>query len=1593
MPKDKKTGNEKISYDNEYLAILMNTTIMQQLPKANRDKIEQHIRNKDKSTAELTIKKALAGIGSSVDALNDELEDIDEDYNLRGMLSQAIRIESDNRIQSCINRGGVDAILDKELSLSTRDLSCAYHVKFVEEREQRSSQLRLISIRFADSECRAEMRLDQKNKIQSFDFYNHRMSVMSDSFGSLFAHVNRSQSKRIEVKPRDSHGHETPLFDEGMYDLSFKSSEKLSQNVFQMVGSAIQQTFTSGSDAKSRDARVRAQHCETYIMKHRERVNFSYTLKIYTEKSDVLAVDVVCKNARTSRTRKVTLYELSQYKVSWFDDRHRVESDAVFLRKSAPNPERERLKMIEAIHEKQRELIAYLTGNQAKSDLIKSLNELTTHHLIDKESISQAKEAEIDELTALNKLRSDPKVTRLLEEICVLYQSMASSEDITPESIRIQSVSILIESILDAGYRQVIPKEKKDAIRNLNTLRILEETFEHIDRLNGKDLIMFLGNTGAGKSTSINYFSGIPLTTVKTAYGETRLIVDEKRRAKRKINPEHCPQIGSSLGVSETVHVQGYPIVRPPKKPEKGGNLLDYPGTLLCDTPGFRDTRGIDYELSAKVSIEQAVRGARDIRAIVLTLPYESFLVDRASAVVKLMEDLEQRVPHILDDTSLNTSIFLLITKHSVHKNAETGIEDKLKQLCDEAQNQLRNSSDKESYKLAMDKQKVAIWTLLQRMKNQGRICFIDAEDKLGRKDILRSYMHAPGIPKGRFSRFLDREDILKRFSYCTQVVTGSYLDFIMIPFLEALPEKIQKTEQTVKDEKEKIRRLQEQKIKTESDIQDNNEEIASLTMQLAELDNRVVESSDQRVVESSDQMDAELRQRWQKIVEKIKQEVAEQRQRNIAQYKANISREEKEIHKKQASIKKLKGEVDSAENGIRVREEKIRAWSEGSENITLWHYDERSPDDRINFFRPKENARKDAIREVRHIKEDEIEKRGHFTAGDYVGKLVHSALIERKYRVIPEDEEHKSRFMSGQSAGGYTAIMKGHKMTIHPNYQPNATSDGQKMIYTMLSTWDGEQPLPHGEIVHRMPKHEIYSASIANARGEITFLTRTLGEKRADLASTEKIEKTKKERLKQLKKELSDENDQMEKEIAEAHKNNWNQLQEDIRKEIAKSKKEFNQNLSKLRANVKNSEKNLEEIGREIEEAHKAITTAQKACSSLQWERRRLALILRRQSKTFELLKRFVDFMLDKNSAMNVTSLSRTQGQARLLEKQCEKYKKYYDANRSELEKAYAGKGVLKEKAPEIKAEETKDTNGERQQEAQVRGDGSKTPGSLGRLGLFSPESGSSSSPNTPSSVNRLFADWVSGNAFDVSGLPFDEAIRVALQRSLAGSQTASTKTPGSSADSHSQLIERGRQYGYDCHNVDGDGNCFFRAVAHQLQRLGQPESHDTLRAQAAAEVGRHATYYGNFMAGSVGEAVTQMARPGEWVGQIATQAIARLKRVIIVVIPHDGSSPVVMKPRGADRVMVLGNQVNYHFQSLIPQQAGTVVTEAVSKLIDAAEFLESYSSEQSTHVTQPTLFGDTDRKQDTARGGDEKQRRSISPTSVKETESGKEA
>lgn len=212
---------------------------------------------------------------------------------------------------------------------------------------------------------------------------------------------------------------------------------------------------------------------------------------------------------------------------------------------------------------------------------------------------------------------------------------------------------------------------------------------------------------------------------------------------------------------------------------------------------------------------------------------------------------------------------------------------------------------------------------------------------------------------------------------------------------------------------------------------------------------------------------------------------------------------------------------------------------------------------------------------------------------------------------------------------------------------------------------------------------------------------------------------------------------------------------------------------------------------------------------------------------------------------------------------------------------------------------------------------------------------------------LNEQLKNWSTGQDLDKATWKFllpDEATQ--MQWALS----ASKKEKHSAVvikQRKQKMISAAKSHGYLCQDVKEDGNCFFHVIADQLGRLGRgaPDDidYDTLRTLVAVEVSEHSKYYRDFVAANEqAEFAQKIAEPRVWVGMIAAQAIARIKNVIVVIVPNDKGRPQIMKPPGATEVIVLGNEVGIHFQSLYSENcsAGSP-TEALKALIDNAPVL----------------------------------------------------
>jgi energy-coupling factor transporter ATP-binding protein EcfA2 len=70
---------------------------------------------------------------------------------------------------------------------------------------------------------------------------------------------------------------------------------------------------------------------------------------------------------------------------------------------------------------------------------------------------------------------------------------------------------------------------KEEIMSSIRAIELFAKSEESTATMKDKDIVAFYENTGAGKSTSINYFLRVPLETTVNRYGDT--VVEAKRNS------------------------------------------------------------------------------------------------------------------------------------------------------------------------------------------------------------------------------------------------------------------------------------------------------------------------------------------------------------------------------------------------------------------------------------------------------------------------------------------------------------------------------------------------------------------------------------------------------------------------------------------------------------------------------------------------------------------------------------------------------------------------------------------------------------------------------------------------------------------------------------------------------------------------------------------------------------------------------------------------------------------------------------------------------------------------------------------------------
>ncbi|OMJ82776.1 hypothetical protein SteCoe_16424 [Stentor coeruleus] len=678
------------------------------------------------------------------------------------------------------------------------------------------------------------------------------------------------------------------------------------------------------------------------------------------------------------------------------------------------------------------------------------------------------------------------KIKKTFDDLVIKYQEELE--------IKETSENLILKLALQANYETIVNKKESVAVKQ--TMDLLSESKFYTDEIKNKDLVLLLGTTGSGKSTTTCYLMKAEMKVYISKYGDEICEVVN--------NSGNYPKIGQSIGISETLYAKGYEIDITPRNQ----NSIKI---MICDCPGFRDTRGMEYELCTNLSIDKAIKQASRIKGVVLTIQYTAFLQDRGQPVLESFQNLLDIVPDLIDDDDLLDSVFILITKVGDVRNIEEMIKERIGAHIHEIESLLQNKSGtyEASSSLLL---KHRLWSRIQQIDRKKNLFIVKVRDKRANNNILNALYSSQPISKSKLKSAILSKELEKKYHDFIEMETHSWVKIIFEKFLNSIPKKIQ-------DLNENISKMLNEIQQNENSINENlikqhllQTEIKKYFLKIELYENYTIKYLNNEI------SNIDIQNFLQTENHIFKTEKFADLTDTIAKLEKNVKNKAEELFSTQQQLKNSIEKLQNATIKVMQNEKMKKKLEVGSKTIQLWTYKEEANKKLIVFY-TEAGAREKAISEVRDYYDYEITRKdvdlGY--AKDYVGEIIHNIKLERQYRIVPND--NKDKFYHGSEV---TSNYKTYKATIEGKYfevdmQPKATIDGKKMIWPIKTTWNGNPTdMPWFKIYHTIPNMDINEATIINYNAETSNLN-------SDIAKLKDFIKRKQEEILEIDNEIQD--------------------------------------------------------------------------------------------------------------------------------------------------------------------------------------------------------------------------------------------------------------------------------------------------------------------------------------------------------------------------------------------------------------------------------------------------------------------------------------
>ena len=194
----------------------------------------------------------------------------------------------------------------------------------------------------------------------------------------------------------------------------------------------------------------------------------------------------------------------------------------------------------------------------------------------------------------------------------------------------------------------------------------------------------------------------------------------------------------------------------------------------------------------------------------------------------------------------------------------------------------------------------------------------------------------------------------------------------------------------------------------------------------------------------------------------------------------------------------------------------------------------------------------------------------------------------------------------------------------------------------------------------------------------------------------------------------------------------------------------------------------------------------------------------------------------------------------------------------------------------------------------------------------------------STPGNSHKDYVDENTNSMSDENKILQDEGnVQYDFRKTIVEKDEKKIKTRAEKKESQlfSNLLKQLRERNLKLVNVRGDGNCFFRAIAHQM--YGGESQHQKVREEAVQEVIKNSNRHRNFVAGSFDKYVSNLSTDREWADNAAIQATSNAFRISTEILNDSERIPsYTILPFDKDSVaspqhVVVGYIDNVHYVS----------------------------------------------------------------------------